>query len=117
MVLNTILNILLLRILNDSKEDNSEDLWDYYNKVRDALEGLFEVLNIALDRDSIYYQAGVDNLEALKRGLIDLLKKDYDTLDLQDTLRKIEFKVKKSLFFEDQKKNDQKKSQNERELS
>lgn len=103
-----------MRIMNDSdeEEDNSEDLWDYYDKVEDALQGLFEVLNIALDPDSIYYQAGVDNLEALKSGLIDLLTKDYDTLDLQDTLRKIKFKVKKSLFFEDTKKKDPSKNRN-----
>ena len=108
--------MILLRILNDSNEDNSEDLWDYYDKVRDALQGLFEVLNVSLDPNSIYYQAGVDNLEALKSGLIELLMKDYDTLDLQDTLHKIEFKVKKSLFFEDPKEKDKEKNRNEERL-
>lgn len=84
----------------DSDDDFNNDAWEYYDKVKDALYGLFEVLNIALDPESVYYQCGVDNLEALKSSLIDLLMKDYDTLDLQDTLRNIEFKVKKSLFFE-----------------
>ncbi|MFW9826501.1 MAG: hypothetical protein ACFFEY_02655 [Candidatus Thorarchaeota archaeon] len=86
--------------MSDSDDDFNEDAWDYYDKVKDALYGLFEVLNIALDPDSVYYQCGVDNLEALKNNLIDLLMKDYDTLDLQDTLRKIEFNVKKNLFFD-----------------
>lgn len=116
MLLYNILNIILLRTLKDSDEDNFEEIWDYYDKVRDALQGLFEVLNIAMDPDSIYYQAGVDNLEALKNGLIELLTKDYDTLDLQDTLRKIEFNVKKSLFFEDPKKKDHEKKRYEGEL-
>ncbi|MFX0030031.1 MAG: hypothetical protein ACFE8B_12535 [Candidatus Hermodarchaeota archaeon] len=99
----------------DEEEDQSEKLWDYYDKVKDALQGLFEVLNLALDPDSIYYQAGVDNLEALKSNLIELLMKDFDLLDLQDTLRRIEFNVKKSLFFEDPKTKDQKKNRNKSE--
>lgn len=58
----------------------------------------------------------MENLEALKSGLIELLMKDYDTLNLQDTFHKIEFKVKKSLFSEDPKKKDQEKNRNERKL-
>ncbi|MHA1931708.1 MAG: hypothetical protein ACW96X_04155 [Promethearchaeota archaeon] len=89
--------------MTDSNEECNEDAWEYYDKVKDALNGLFEVLNVALEPENILYQCGVDNLEALKKGLLDLLMKDYDTLELQDTLRKIEFNVKKSLFFEDPK--------------
>jgi len=87
-----------------SEDDGYDEVWEYYDKVRDALNGLFEVLNIALDQNSIFYQCGVDNLEALKSSLLDLLMKDFDTLELQDTLRKIEFDIKKNLFFEDSMK-------------
>ncbi|MFX1363889.1 MAG: hypothetical protein ACFFCE_14085 [Promethearchaeota archaeon] len=97
----------------DSDDDSNEDPWDYYDKVKDALYGLFEVLNISLDPDNVYYKCGVDNLEALKNGLIDLLMKDYDTLELQDTLRKIEFDFKKSLFFDSSKKKKEKKHDEE----
>ncbi|MFX1380376.1 MAG: hypothetical protein ACFFA4_14920 [Promethearchaeota archaeon] len=97
----------------DEEEDFDEDAWDYYDKVKDALYGLFEVLNIALDPDSIYYKCGIDNLEALKSSLIDLLMKDYDTLDLQDTLRRIEFNVKKNLFFESSNNKKKKNNQDE----
>ena len=99
--------------MSGSNEELCDDDWEYYDKVRDALQGLFEVLNIALDPKSIYYQCGVDNLEAIKSSLIDLLMKDYDTLELQDTLRRIEFKVKKSLFFERPKKGKQEKNHDE----
>ncbi|MFX0038892.1 MAG: hypothetical protein ACFFCY_02540 [Promethearchaeota archaeon] len=96
----------------DTDDDFDENAWDYYDKVRDALYGLFEILNLALDQDSVYYKCGVDNLEALKNSLLELLTKDYDTLDLQDTLRKIEFDMKKSLFFgsSQKSKNSKKKS-------
>ncbi|MFX0024144.1 MAG: hypothetical protein ACFE9S_17590 [Candidatus Hermodarchaeota archaeon] len=99
----------------DEEDDFEEDAWEYYDKVKDALYGLFEVLNIALDPESIYYKCGVDNLEALKSSLIDLLMKDYDTLDLQDTLRRIEFNVKKNLFFESSQKKKKKDNQDEEE--
>jgi len=102
--------------MTESNEDSKEDAWEYYDKVRDALNGLFEVLSVALEPDNILYKCGVDNLEALKNGLIDLLMKDYDTLDLQDTLHKIEFKVKKSLFFEDPKEKEEEKNRNEERL-
>ena len=99
--------------MTDSNKDSSEDAWEYYDKVKDALNGLFEVLSVALEPDNILYKCGVDNLEALKDGLIDLLMKDYDTLELQDTLRKIEFDVKKSLFFDPPKKEKIKENKDE----
>ena len=102
--------------MSNSKENSEEDAWDYYDKVKDALNGLFEVLNIALDPDSAYYEWGVDNLNALKNNLIGLLMKDFDTLELQDTLRKIEFNIKKSLFFEDSKNKELKKKWDTKDL-
>ena len=99
--------------MTNSNKDNNEEAWEYYDKVRDALNGLFEVLNVALEPDNILYQCGVDNLEALKNSLIDLLMKDYDTLELQNTLRRIEFDVKKSLFFDSPKKGKIKENKDE----
>ena len=99
--------------MTELNEGSSEDAWEYYDKVKDALNGLFEVLSVALEPENILYKCGVDNLEALKNGLIDLLMKDYDTLELQDTLRKIEFDVKKSLFFEDTKKGESKEKKDD----
>lgn len=95
--------------MSDSNIDCNDEAWEYYDKLKDALNGLFEILNLALDPNSIYYKCGVDNLNAVKSSLIDVLMKDYDTLELQDTLHRIEFDVKKSLFFENPKKSNQKK--------
>jgi hypothetical protein len=116
MFLYIVQNLFLSESMNSSNEDFHEDVWEYYDKIKEALDGLFKVLNIALDPNSVYYQCGVDNLKALKGGLIELLMKDYDTLDLQDTLRKIEFDVKKSLFFNDPKKRLQKNQDEEKAI-
>jgi hypothetical protein len=42
-------------------------------------------------------------LENLKDVIIDLLKKDYDSKEIQTKLRDLEFEMKKSLFFEKEK--------------
>lgn len=90
--------------MTQSDEGCDEGIGEYYNRVKDALTGLFEVLSVVLEPDNILYKCGIDNLEALKIGLIELLKKDYDVNELQEDLLKIEFNVKKSLFFENPKK-------------
>lgn len=99
--------------MSESNIDCNDDAWEYYDKLKEALNGLFEILNLGLDPDSVFYKCGVDNLNAVKTSLIDLLMKDYDTLDLQDTLRRIEFKVKKNLFFDNTKKKGQWNNKNE----
>ncbi|MHA2394251.1 MAG: hypothetical protein ACXAEX_20130 [Promethearchaeota archaeon] len=92
-----------------SEEDFNEDTWKNHYRVRDAFQGVYEILNIALDPKSVYYQCGVDNLIALRESLIDLLKNNPDTLELQDILGKIKLYVKKSSFLGDLEKKKQNK--------
>ncbi|GAI71440.1 unnamed protein product, partial [marine sediment metagenome] len=52
-----------------SNNDNQSDLdkaWEHYKKIRDALIGLYEILDLNLEKDNIFYQCAVDNLENLK---------------------------------------------------
>jgi hypothetical protein len=90
--------------MDSSNDDFSEDSWEHYDKVRDALYGLFHVLNIAVDPKSVYYQCGVDNLNALRKHLIALLIKGYSTSELLSLLCEVEFTKKKSLSFENLEK-------------
>ena len=90
------------------KEDrsSSEDLekaWNYYEKIRDSLLGLQEILSMSMDSNNIFYQCGIDNLENLKETILDLLKQDYNPKEIQKKLRDLEFTIKKSLFFEKDK--------------
>jgi len=84
-----------------SNNDNQSDLdkaWEHYKKIRDALIGLYEILNINLDEENIFYQCAVDNLETLKETIIDLLKKDYNPTEIKIKMRELEFDLK-NIFF------------------
>ncbi len=72
--------------------------WEHYEKIRDSLNGLYEILNMNLDRENIFYQCAVDNLEALKETIIDLLKKDYNPKEIKIKLRDLEFDMKKNIM-------------------
>lgn len=94
-----------------SEIEKQEKAWDYYEKIKKALDGLFEILTVNFDEDDIYYQCGVDNLNGLKENLIDLLKHDYCPKEIRTKLREIEFNMKKCLFFDNSKKLDSKDKQ------
>ena len=86
-----------------AKQDSQSDLnkaWEHYEKIRDSLNGLYEILSINLDVENIFYQCAVDNLEILKETIIDLLKKDYNPTEIKIKMRELEFDMKKHLFFE-----------------
>jgi hypothetical protein len=94
---------------NDKEEKESEldRAWAYYEKIRDSLNGLFEILNMCMDENNIFYKCGIDNLENLKNTIIDLLKHDYNPAEIKRKLRDLEFDMKKSLFFDKEEKSEE----------
>ena len=85
---------------NLKKVSDLDKAWEYYEKIRKSLTGLFEILSINLDKDNIFYKCGIDNLENLKDTIMDLLKRDYNPTEIKRKLRDLEFDMKKCLFFE-----------------
>ena len=85
------------------KDSDFEKAWEYYKKINESLNGLYEILNMSNDKNNIFYQCAIDNLENLKEVIIDLLKKDYDSKEIQTKLRDLEFDMKKTLFFDTEK--------------
>jgi hypothetical protein len=86
---------------NLNKEQSKLDKgWAYYERIKSALDGLFEILTLNFDEDDIFYQCGLDNLERLKDIIMDLLKNDYNPAEIKRKLRDLEFDMKKCLFFE-----------------
>lgn len=81
-----------------NQESDLDKAWDHYEKIRDSLNGLYEILNMNLDIDNIFYQCAVDNLESLKETIIDLLKKDYNPKEIKIKLRDLEFDMKKNIM-------------------
>ena len=90
-----------------ANQDSQSDLnkaWEHYEKIRDSLNGLYDILNMNLDTENIFYKCAVDNLEILKETIIDLLKKDYNPTEIKIKMRELEFDMKKHLFFEKKEK-------------
>jgi len=85
-------------------QSDLDKAWEHYEKIRDSLNGLYEILNMNLDEGNIFYQCAVDNLEILKETIIDLLKKDYNPSEIKIKMRELEFDLKKHLFFEKDEK-------------
>ena len=86
-----------------SSSDDLEKAWKYYEKIRESLTGLYEILSMSMDENNIFYQCAVDNLENLKDTILDLLKQDYNPKEIKRKLRDLEFTIKRSLFFEKDK--------------
>ncbi|MHA1533134.1 MAG: hypothetical protein ACTSP8_00245 [Promethearchaeota archaeon] len=81
-----------------NQESDLNKAWEHYEKIRDSLNGLYEILNMNLDKENIFYQCAVDNLESLKETIIDLLKKDYNPKEIKIKLRDLEFDMKKNIM-------------------
>ena len=89
---------------NQETNSDLDKAWAHYEKIRDSLNGLYEILSMNLDEENIFYQCAVDNLETLKDTIIDLLKKDYNPTEIKIKMRELEFDLKKHLFFEKKEK-------------
>jgi hypothetical protein len=91
------------RIKLEVKQSKMDKAWDYYERIKSALDGLFDIFTINFDENDIFFKCGVDNLEILKGTIMDLLKNDYNPAEVKRKLRDLEFNMKKCLFFENEK--------------
>ena len=58
-----------------------------FETIKDAIKGLYETLDLALDKEDFYYEAGKDNITAIYKNLVELLLNDYG---LRHLLKKIQ---------------------------
>ena len=63
----------------------------YYEKIRESLHGISEILNITLRENDFYHQAGKDNLKALNDNVLDILKHCFTPREVRMKVREIEF--------------------------
>ena len=90
-----------------NKRKDLEKAWAYYDRIKDSLNGLFEILNVSMEKDNPFYQFALDNIKNLKDTIIDLLEHDYNPAEIKRKLRDLEFDIKRSLFFEKDRKEDE----------
>ncbi|MFX1316118.1 MAG: hypothetical protein ACFE9T_09665 [Promethearchaeota archaeon] len=78
-------------VVKANDEINIDVAFEYYNKIKIALTGIKEILNINFNKENFYYQAGMDNLQALNDIIIELLKYTYSPREVRIKLREVEF--------------------------
>lgn len=62
----------------------------YYENMRKSIKGVEEILKINFLEKDIYYKVGMDNLNALHKNIIELLKHTYSPREVRMKLREIE---------------------------
>lgn len=58
-----------------------------FENIKDAIKGLYEILDLTIRDDDFYYEAGKDNITAIYKNLVELLLNDYG---LRHLLKKIQ---------------------------
>jgi hypothetical protein len=80
-----------------------DDIFElYYENMRKSIKGIEEILKINFLEKDIYYQMGMDNLNALHENIIELLKHTYSPREVRIKLREIEHdeKIAQESFLE-----------------
>ena len=58
-----------------------------FENIKEALKGLYDILDLTLSDDKFYYEAGKDNITAVYKNLVELLLNEYG---LRNLLKKIQ---------------------------
>ena len=68
-----------------------EDAMKSYEKVRESLTGLYEIIKINFSNKDFFYKAAIDNLKALNENIINILKQSNSPREVRMRLRELEF--------------------------
>ena len=77
-------------------EEKLDGIMENYKAIRECLTGLSDVLNINFNENDIFRQIGMDNLKALHKNVLTILKKTTTPRQVRIRLRNIEFDEKEA---------------------
>jgi len=77
-------------------EEKLDDVMSYYIKIREALTGLSDIININFNDKDFYHQAALDNLNALHDNIVEVLKASFSPREIRMRLRELEFDEKEA---------------------
>ena len=70
--------------------ESIEKTFEHYEKIRESLSGLKEILKINFNENNIYYQAGMDNLKALNDNIVEIMKGTHTPREVRIKMRELE---------------------------
>ena len=75
-----------------TKNLNIDDVFDeYYEKIRESIKGIEEIIKISFLENNIYHKLSIDNINSLNANVIELLKHMYSPRLVRMKLREIQF--------------------------
>lgn len=64
-----------------------------FKNIKDSIKGLYEIININLDANDIYFQAAEDNIQALYQNILELLLNEHGLTHLIDKIKNSEIEL------------------------
>ena len=64
---------------------------DYYEKIRESIKGIEEIIKINFLENNVYHKLSMDNLNALNNNVKELFKQMYSPRLVRMKLREIEY--------------------------
>ena len=61
-----------------------------FENIKEAIQGLYEILKINLPHENIYLQMGQDNMEALYQNLLELMVNELGTIEFMKKIKNAE---------------------------
>ena len=61
-----------------------------FENIKDCIQGLYEILQITLTTENIYFNMGQDNIEALYENLLELMVNEIGTVEFMRKLKSAE---------------------------
>jgi len=77
-------------------EEKLDGIMENYKAIRECLTGLCDLLSINFNEKDIFRQVGMDNLKALHKNVLAVLRKAYTPREVRIRLREIEFDEKEA---------------------
>ncbi len=72
-------------------EEKLDDAMVNYERIRESLVGLYEIVNINFSERDFYHQAATDNLKALNENIIEMMKQFNAPREVRIRMRELEF--------------------------
>ena len=61
-----------------------------FENIKECIQGLYEILQITLTSENMYFNMGQDNIEALYENLLELMVNELGTVEFMKKLRSAE---------------------------
>lgn len=74
----------------DVVRESTKKALNNFENIKECIQGLYEILKIALNSENMYFNMGQDNIEALYENLLELMVNDLGTIEFMKKLKSAE---------------------------